>query len=130
MNSIQTTGIILFAHGSRDPQWRLPFEAILESMRAQHAGPTQLAFLECMDPSLPQAIDAMAQTGVKHINVVPVFLAVGSHVRKDLPILLDASRAAHPALIITASAAIGEQIDIQHAIALFALSTLNQVPQA
>jgi sirohydrochlorin cobaltochelatase len=130
MNSTHTTGIILFAHGSRDPQWRFPFEAILQSIRAQHTGPTELAFLECMDPSLPKAIDAMAQTGVKHINVIPVFLAVGSHVRKDLPTLLDESRAAHPALSITASAAIGEQIDIQQAIARFALSTLNQVPQA
>ena len=124
MSSIQTTGIILFAHGSRDPQWRMPFEAILDSMRAQHAGPAELAFLECMDPSLPKAIDAMAKTGVQHINVIPVFLAVGSHVRKDLPLLLDESRAMHPGLKITASAAIGEQAEIQQAIARFALSTL------
>ena len=125
MTSTQTTGIILFAHGSRDPQWRLPFEAILHSMRAQHTGPTALAFLECMEPSLSQAIDAMAQTGVNHINVIPVFLAVGSHVRKDLPSLLEDSRAAHPGLSITASAAIGEQTEIQEAIARFALNTLR-----
>jgi sirohydrochlorin cobaltochelatase len=125
MSAIQTTGIILFAHGSRDAQWRLPFEAILQSIRAQHSGPTDLAFLECMEPSLSQAIDTMAQNGVKHINVVPVFLAVGSHVRKDLPLLLETSRSAHPALSIHVSAAIGEQTEIQQAIARFALSTLR-----
>ena len=125
MSSIQTTGIILFAHGSRDPQWRLPFEAILQSMRAQHSGPTELAFLECMEPSLSQAIDTMVQTGIQHINVIPVFLAVGSHVRKDLPLLLEASRSAHPALSIQATEAIGEQTEIQQAIARFALSTLR-----
>ena len=94
-------------------------------MRAQHSGPTALAFLECMEPSLSQAIDTMALTGVQHINVIPVFLAVGSHVRKDLPNLLETSRAAHPALSITASAAIGEQTEIQQAIARFALSMLH-----
>jgi sirohydrochlorin cobaltochelatase len=125
MSSIQTTGIILFAHGSRDPQWRLPFEAILHSMQAQHTGPAALAFLECMEPSLSQAIDTMVHSGVQHINVIPVFLAVGSHVRKDLPLLLEASRSAHPALNIDVSAAIGEQTEIQQAIARFALSTLR-----
>jgi len=94
-------------------------------MRAQHDGPSQLAFLECMDPSLPQAIAEMTKVGVRQIHVIPVFLAVGSHIRKDLPILLDAARAAHPELSITASAAIGEQLEIQQAIANFALNTLN-----
>lgn len=94
-------------------------------MRVQHAGPVALAFLECMDPSLPKAIDLMAITGVQHINVIPVFLAVGSHVRKDLPLLLDESRAAHPGLKITASAAIGEQAEIQQAIVRFAMGTLH-----
>ncbi len=125
MNTLQTTGIILFAHGSRDPQWRLPFEAILQSMRDQHTGPTALAFMECMEPSLPEAIEAMAQTGLHHINIIPVFLAVGSHVRKDLPLLLDDARAKHPGLKITSSAAIGEQVEIQQAIARFALNTLS-----
>lgn len=125
---MQTTGIILFAHGSRDPQWRMPFEAILDCMHAQHAGPAELAFLECMDPSLPKAIEAMAKTGVQNINVIPVFLAVGSHVRKDLPLLLDEARAAHPELTITTRAAVGEQADIQQAIARFALGTLDRAP--
>lgn len=127
MRTVQTTGIILFAHGSRDPQWRLPFEAILQSMRTQHTGPASLAFLECMEPSLSQAIEAMSGTGVDHINVIPVFLAVGSHVRKDLPVLLEAARAAHPELKISSSAAIGEQSDIQQAIVSFALSTLATI---
>jgi len=54
--------------------------------------------------------------------VVPVFLAVGSHVRKDLPLLLDAARKKHPELELWASAAIGEQDVIQDTIAHFALN--------
>ena len=125
MSTIQTTGIILFAHGSRDPQWRTPFEAMLASVREKHTGRAELAFLECMEPSLQQAIDAMAQQGIESIKVIPVFLAVGSHVRKDLPILLEEARATHPALKIIATAAIGEQVEIQQAIAKFALASLT-----
>lgn len=117
-----TTGTILFAHGSRDPQWRVPFEDILKKMQGLSSAPTSLAFLECMTPTLEQAIDDMVGAGVKQITVVPVFLAVGSHVRKDLPNLLEAARLKHPDLTLQASAAIGEQHAIQEAIATFALA--------
>jgi len=122
MSLTTTNGIILFAHGSRDPQWRMPFEGILKKMQALSSSPTSLAFLECMAPTLEQAIDDMVSAGVKQISVVPVFLAVGSHVRKDLPLLLEAARLKHPDLALQATAAIGEQPAIQEAIAAFALA--------
>lgn len=116
-----SNGTILFAHGSRDPQWRLPFEGILKKMQMLSSSPTSLAFLECMTPTLEQAIDDMVSAGIKQITVVPVFLAVGSHVRKDLPLLLEAARLKYPEVTLQASAAIGEQPAIQDAIATFAL---------
>jgi sirohydrochlorin cobaltochelatase len=122
MTSSATTGTILFAHGSRDPQWRVPFEGILKRMQGLSAAPTSLAFLEYMTPTLGQAIDDMVGAEVKHIAVIPVFLAVGSHVRKDLPLLLAAARLKHPELTLQASAAIGERDAIQEAIATFALA--------
>jgi sirohydrochlorin cobaltochelatase len=116
------TGTILFAHGSRDPQWRIPFEDILKKMQALSSEPMSLAFLECMTPTLEQAIDEMFETGLKQITVVPLFLAVGSHVRKDLPTLLAAARLKHPDLALEVTEAIGEQPAIQEAIATFALA--------
>jgi sirohydrochlorin cobaltochelatase len=116
------TGTILFAHGSRDPQWRVPFEGILKKMQALSTSPASLAFLECMTPTLDQAIDDMVGAGIQQITVIPVFLAVGSHVRKDLPTLLEAARLKHPNLVLHASAAIGEHDAIQDAIAAFALT--------
>jgi len=118
-----TSGTILFAHGSRDPLWRLPFESILKKMQRLEQTPMALAFLELMQPTLEQAIDEMVQSGVTQIKVIPIFLAVGSHVRKDLPLLLETARAKHPTLLLEASAAIGEQDAIQEAIARFALAT-------
>lgn len=122
MDLNEKTGLILFAHGSRDPQWRLPFEAILRQTQAHHQGPVALAFLECMEPDLAGAIADMASKHVESIRVIPVFLAVGSHVRQDLPRLINQAQEEHPGINIYTTTAIGEQPDIQRAIAMFALS--------
>lgn len=121
MTAPKHDGLILFAHGSRDSQWRQPFEAMLERLQKDSDQVCTLAFLEYMEPSLAEAIDLFAMQGVQKITVVPVFLAVGSHVRKDLPMLLEQARQKHPALRIQSSTAIGEQPEIQAAIAQFAL---------
>jgi sirohydrochlorin cobaltochelatase len=122
MTQTSHIGKIIFAHGSRDPLWRLPFEDILRKLQALSDSPASLAFLECMTPTLEQAIDEMVAAGINQIVVIPAFLAVGSHVRKDLPILLDSARAKHPHLSLHASSAVGEQGAIQEAIASFALA--------
>ena len=47
-------GLLLFAHGARDPQWALPFEAVAQRCRAARgADRVALAFLEFMTPALP-----------------------------------------------------------------------------
>lgn len=120
MSAAKHTGLILFAHGSRDSQWRTPFESMLEQLQRDDYHVSMLAFLECMEPSLPEAIDSLVAQGIQKITVVPVFLAVGSHVRKDLPLLLEHARKKHPSVEILASAVIGEQPEIQLAIAHFA----------
>lgn len=100
-----TAGLILFAHGSRDPAWRVPFEALLDELRAIDPDrPVALAFLELMAPALPQAIDTMVAAGVEHIRVAPIFLAPGKHTRSDLPALLDDARRRHPALTLASDA--------------------------
>src|SRR5439155_6571097 len=66
-------GIVLFAHGSRDPQWARPFEALAATLSRKFDGPVKLAYLELMQPSLEQAIAAMVSEGAKTIRVVPVF---------------------------------------------------------
>ena len=121
MTAPKHDGLILFAHGSRDSQWRKPFESMLERLQHNSNQVSTLAFLECMEPSLADAIDTLVAQGVQKITVVPVFLAVGSHVRKDLPMLLEHARQKHPTLHIQSSPAIGEQPEIQEAIAQFAL---------
>jgi len=106
-------GILLFAHGARDPAWAQPFQAAAERLRqraaaAQGDTTVSLAFLEFMSPTLPEAGDALADAGCRQVTVVPLFLGAGGHVRKDLPALMAELAARHPGVQWRLSPAVGE----------------------
>lgn len=92
-----TTGIILFAHGSRDPQWRLPVEAVAQQISQRSASAlVRCAYLELCLPSLPDAATDLIAAGAQKLKVFPLFLGVGKHAREDLPLLIQDIRLAHP----------------------------------
>ncbi len=125
-----TRGILLFAHGARDPRWAEPFEAVAAQVRASDAALlVQLAFLEFMSPALREAGDSLATAGCERVDVVPLFLGAGGHVRKDLPALLDALRTAHPQVEWRLQRAIGEVEGVIAAMA-YAASALASEPAA
>jgi sirohydrochlorin cobaltochelatase len=114
--------LILFAHGARDPRWAEPFEAVAERIRAAAPGfPVVLAYLELMAPTLAEAIDKVVADGATTVDVVPLFLGTGGHLRQDLPPLVDALRSAHPDVAIRLHAAIGEHAAVSEAMARAAL---------
>ena len=105
----QTTGVILFAHGSRDPLWRLPIDAVAQRMRGQQASmPVAVAFLELTQPDLPSTVEALMKQHVTHVRIVPMFLGVGRHAREDLPELVHGLRQAYPQMSFELLPAIGE----------------------
>jgi sirohydrochlorin cobaltochelatase len=119
-------GLLLFAHGARDPRWALPFEDVVRRIRAREPSlPVALAFLEFMAPAIVEAGNALVAQGCDSIDVVPLFLGAGGHVRKDLPELLDQLRAAHPGTAWNLRPAIGEIDEVIDAMALAALRLHN-----
>ncbi len=117
-----SAGLLLFAHGARDPNWALPFEAVAGIVRTQQPTmPVELAFLEFMSPALPEAGARLAARGCTHVSVVPLFLGAGGHVRKDLPALLADLAAAYPEVTWSLQPAIGEIDSVVHAMAEAAL---------
>ena len=91
------TGIILFAHGSRDPQWRLPVEAVAAQIIQRHPSAlVRCAYLELCLPSLPDAATDLIAFGACCLKVFPIFLGVGKHAREDLPLLISELRKVHP----------------------------------
>jgi sirohydrochlorin cobaltochelatase len=117
-------GLLLFAHGARDPQWARPFEKVAAALSARHPGvPLRLAFLELMTPSLGDAAQALVAEGCNRIDVLPLFLGAGGHVRRDLPVLVDAARRAHPDCEFRLHPALGESDAAVAAIAAWASDT-------
>jgi sirohydrochlorin cobaltochelatase len=104
-----TQGIVLFAHGSRDPLWRAPIEAVEAHIRAHHPGvAVRCAYLELTTPDLPQAVEDLVDQGATAVTIVPMFLGTGKHAREDLPMLVAELRARHPRVQVHVQAAIGE----------------------
>ena len=116
-------GIVLFGHGARDARWAEPFERLAARLRAARGAdaPVSLAFLELMTPSLDTAIATKITAGCSRITVVPVFFGQGGHIRRDLPQLIDACRAAHPGVEIRCATAVGEDDGVLDAIARYCL---------
>jgi sirohydrochlorin cobaltochelatase len=113
-----TSAIVLFAHGARDPRWAEPFEAVAAQVRAARPDVrVALAFLELMTPTLAEAVGQLAAEGAAAVDIVPLFLGTGGHVRNDLPALVEALRRAHPALLLRLHPAIGEHASVVAAMA-------------
>ena len=116
------SAVVLFAHGSRDPLWRAPIDAVATEIARQAPGmAVRCAFLELMAPSLPEAVDALVQAGHTAIRIVPLFLGMGRHAREDLPQLCAALRQHHPQLLLDVQAAVGEQAELTRCLARIAL---------
>ena len=119
-------GIVLFAHGAREPGWARPFEAIRDRIRAARPEcPIELDYLEIMSPDLEQAIDALVQQGASAITVFPLFMAQGGHLKQDLPKILDAIRSTRPHIPIALETAIGDVPELLDGIASWVLGRLS-----
>ena len=107
--------IVLFAHGSREPEWARPFERIASKLRNEFR--VELAYLEQMRPTLEEAVASLAAKGAQRVRIIPLFLGAGGHVREDLPKLAQAARERHAGVEIVLEPTIGERAEVTDAIA-------------
>ena len=94
-----TQATVFFCHGSRNPDWRLPFELLAEDYRRRFPNrQVRLAFLELMSPTLTEVLAELARDDTSTVRIVPLFLAPGAHTNRDLPALVALCRQQWPAL--------------------------------
>lgn len=112
------SAIILFAHGARDPEWAQPFIQIRNLVAQQFpATPVTIAYLELMQPNLADVVAELVKNDVLHLTLIPLFLARGGHLKKDLPHLIASIQQQYPAVKFHLSPAIGEEAAILNSIA-------------
>ena len=113
-------GLVLFAHGARDPRWAEPFERLQQRVRALAPdAEVRLCYLELMHPNLEGAIDELVALGVEAIRVVPVFLGQGGHVRRDLTGLIAGVQGRFAGITISVAAPAGEDGGVLDALARY-----------
>lgn len=90
-------GLVVMIHGSPRMSANDPVFRVVEMVRAHGSyAVVQIGFLECNEPSIPDAIASCVRRGVHRIDAVPYFLHTGKHVADDLPSLLEQAQERFP----------------------------------
>lgn len=116
------SALILFAHGARDPELAAPMRRVQDAVRAlQPDVRVELAFLEFMTPTLAECAETLLAEGCDKLTVVPMFIAQGGHLKRDVPALIEQLRSTRKSVEISLLPAIGEQESVVQAMAAAAL---------
>jgi len=115
---MKKTALILFAHGSRDPEWPSPLRRVRSAVLTGSPGlRVELAFLEFISPSLQDCASTMVSEGFDRIIIVPMFIAQGGHLKNDLPVIVDELRARFPNVVFEMPGPVGEAESVVQAMA-------------
>lgn len=85
-----STGIIVFAHGSRIEPANQAVRAVAAELA--RSGPYQhvvAAFLELGQPDLETAALELSKRGIRRLVIIPYFLTLGMHLERDLPRIVE-----------------------------------------
>jgi len=116
--------IILFAHGSAVEEANQGVRML--ARRIEEAGSyayVRASFLGPGQPELGPAIAEAAGAGFERIVVIPYFLTLGIHLRRDLPRLVAAEKQRHPRLEIQ----VGRSLEDHPEMASLVLSRIQEV---
>lgn len=125
----EPTAIVLVAHGSPDPDWRRPIDALAQRLRAREPGrAVQVAYLGFLEPSFDQAVAQLLGAGHRHVLVLAAFLSPGGkHIKDDVPRLVREQAAAHPELRLELRpGALGAEPEVIEALAEAAVRAVRE----
>jgi sirohydrochlorin cobaltochelatase len=122
LENMTRTAFILIAHGAREPAWAAPPRRVRDLVAA-HAPElrVELAFTERMSPNLVECAEKLATEGFERILALPLFIARGGHLTRDVPRQLDELRRKHPRVIFELTPPVGEAEAVVQAMACHVL---------
>lgn len=79
-------GLILIAHGSRVAKAATEMEALVANIQTKLTGYTvREAYMEIQNPNLQETIESFVESGIKKVDILPLFFFEGRHMRDDIP---------------------------------------------
>jgi sirohydrochlorin ferrochelatase len=121
---VQGTAIVLFAHGSALEEANQGVRALAERIQASGSySYVRAAFLGPGRPELCEAVAQAVEAGYRRIVVLPYFLTLGIHLRRDLPKLVAAERGKHPQVDIK----VGRSLEDHPEMATIVLGRIQEV---
>lgn len=95
------TAVIILGHGSRNGG---ADEAIkrtaAELKRVGDFVSVEYAFLQYVQPALPETLETCIRQGASNIVIVPFFMQAGAHVTRHIPDLVEKAKKQHPGVNI------------------------------
>jgi len=101
--------LLVMVHGSPRSVANNDMFAVVDVIKERGIFPVvKVGFMECNEPTIPEAIAECVAEGATSVTAVPYFLHVGTHVADDLPTLLEEAREAYPEVTFALGRHIGE----------------------
>lgn len=93
----QEAGIIVLGHGSRVRRANNLIPKVIRTIKKRLGlNIIEPAYLQLCRPNLSQCIKGLISRGAKKIVIIPFFLFVGNHVRRDIPEIIKRQKANYP----------------------------------
>lgn len=113
-----TTRVALIAHGSRDPAWCQRLHDFAGHLRGRLGDDRAvLCFMEISSPTLEDVAREAVEAGVTRLRILPVFMASGGHVDRDIPRQAREVGELHPGLEVEVLPPLGEHEEVVAAMA-------------
>ena len=118
------TAILLFAHGSSVEEANQGVHDLAAKVEALgRYGYVRAAFLDVTRPTLADAVMEAVGVGMQRVIIIPFFLTLGIHLRRDLPNLVAPIQQAHPEVEIE----VGQSLEGHPLMADLILSRIREV---
>ena len=81
----EKSAALLIAHGSRRPEANRDLVDVAFAIRGRtHYPIVEVAYLEVVEPTIPQGARRCVEQGATRVSFLPYFLSAGAHVVEDL----------------------------------------------
>jgi len=121
--------LLIVAHGSRREESNDEIRALTKTLATQvteHFDLVDSAFLELASPLIPDGIQSLVDRGAQHVQILPYFLARGTHVADDIPAEVAKAQAVNPSITMALSQYLGASAAMPNMLRDIAVSSLNQ----